>query len=145
MGLTVALDTNIFINVKNREEPYYRYSRRVLEAVDDGDVKALVSVIVVAEMCTGYYMFGDIEGEEEFLAYVLTSPNYEIADVDAKTADLAGKIRAEAGVRLPDAILIASAVLRNAYAVVTHDEELRKAEKLVRIMTAREFIASLGL
>jgi predicted nucleic acid-binding protein len=53
------LDT-IFINVKNRERPYYRYSRRTLEAIDEGEVKALISAIVLAEMCTGSSMFPDL-------------------------------------------------------------------------------------
>jgi predicted nucleic acid-binding protein len=66
VDLTVALDTDIFINVKNKEEPYYKYSRSIIEAVDGGMIRALISAVVVAEMCTGYYMFGDIEGRQEF-------------------------------------------------------------------------------
>jgi len=28
MGIAVAIDTNVFINVKNKEEPYYPFSKR---------------------------------------------------------------------------------------------------------------------
>ena len=140
MDLTVVLDTNIFINVKNREKPYYEHSRRILEAIDEGKVRALVSTIVIAEMCTGYYMFGDIEGKEKFLSHILASPNYEVVNVDTKIADLAGKIRIETDVKLPDAILVATALLKEAYAIVTHDKELKKAEKLVKILSAMDFI-----
>jgi len=141
--VTVALDTNIFINVKNREKPYYENSKKVLEAVDEGLVKALISTIVLAEMCTGYYMFGDLKGKQEFLSYILASPNYEIVQVNAGIADLAGKIRAETYVRLPDAIIIASAIIKDAEAIVTHDDELRKAKSLIRILSAKDLIQKL--
>ena len=143
MAVTVALDTNIFINVKNREKPYYENSKKVLEAVDEGLVKALISTIVLAEMCTGYYMFGDLKGKQEFLSYILASPNYEIVQVNAGIADLAGKIRAETYVRLPDAIIIASAIIKDAEAIVTHDDELRKAKSLIRILSAKDLIQKL--
>ena len=31
MGLKVTLDTNIFLNIKNKEEPFYKYSRMVYQ------------------------------------------------------------------------------------------------------------------
>jgi predicted nucleic acid-binding protein len=144
VDLTVALDTNIFINVKNREEPYYKYSRSIIEAVDGGRIRALISAVVVAEMCTGYYMFGDIEGKQEFLSHIMASPYYEIVNVEVKVADLAGKVRAETGMRLPDAILVASALTREAYALVTHDDELKRAERLLKVMSAKELIGEMG-
>ena len=143
MAVTVALDTNIFINVKNRERPYYENSKKVLEAVDEGRVKAVISTIVLAEMCTGYYMFGDLKGKQEFLSYILASPNYEVIHVNAWIADLAGKIRAETGIRLPDAIVVASAITKEVEAIVTHDDEFRKANSLIRILSAKDLIRKL--
>jgi len=48
-----AIDTNVFLNVKNKEEPFYDYSKNILDSVDDGRNKAFVSTVVVAEMCSG--------------------------------------------------------------------------------------------
>jgi len=74
----------------------------------------------------------------------MASPYYEIVNVEVKVADLAGKVRAETGMRLPDAILVASALTREAYALVTHDDELKRAERLLKVMSAKELIGEMG-
>jgi predicted nucleic acid-binding protein len=43
VGVAVVLDTNVFINVKNREEPYYPFSKRVLDWIDEGAMNGIVS------------------------------------------------------------------------------------------------------
>jgi len=56
MGIKVVLDTNIFLNVKNRGEPYYESLKRVLDAIDDGRSHAVVSVVSIAELCASCYI-----------------------------------------------------------------------------------------
>jgi hypothetical protein len=34
MGMKVGLDTNVFLNVKNKEKDYYEFSNEILNAVD---------------------------------------------------------------------------------------------------------------
>jgi len=72
VGITVVLDTNIFLNVKNREEPYLEPSRRVLDAVDEGKLRAVVSVISIAELCSGYYSAGDERGKQELIMHLVS-------------------------------------------------------------------------
>ena len=59
MAPRVILDTNIFLNVINREASYYGSSKELFDLIDAGEVKAVVSVITIAEMSTGYYLAGD--------------------------------------------------------------------------------------
>jgi len=56
-----VIDTNVFLNVKNREEPFYASSKTVLDSVDDGKNKALLSTVVLAEICAGYYLIREIK------------------------------------------------------------------------------------
>ncbi|MEM1577022.1 MAG: PIN domain-containing protein [Archaeoglobaceae archaeon] len=60
--LRVCLDTNVFIEVKNREEGY-EYCERILDAIDDGLIEAFVSPIVISEVLVGFY-----RNKEEFEA-----------------------------------------------------------------------------
>lgn len=134
-----AIDTNVFLNVKNREEPHYSYSKSVLDSIDDGLNKAFVSTVVIAEICTGYYLTHEIEEKKEFLLHLLSSENYTIVDVSTTIADEAARIRSETGLRLPDAIIAATGTLAKAKYVVTNDTEaFKKASKTIGVRTPKE-------
>ena len=55
MVTLISLDTNIFLNVKNKEEPFFEDSLMVLDLIDENKVMCVLSTIVLAEMCAGYY------------------------------------------------------------------------------------------
>lgn len=145
MAVKVAIDTNIFLNVKNREEPFFGYSKRILDAVDNGKLKCVLSAVIVAELCAGYYEYGEIEEKDEFLFHVVTSPNYLIIPLNVEVADEAGKIRQLTRLGLPDAIIVASASLNRVATLITHDERLRKAKDVIRILTAEQTCKEMSL
>jgi predicted nucleic acid-binding protein len=142
MALKAVLDTNIFLNVINQEEPFFSDSSALLDLVDDGRFFGVVSTISVAELSVGYYAAGDEAGLRRFLLHLLSSENYQLVDVDSNVAELAGKIRNETGLRLPDALIIASGLKAGADRVVTGDEEFKRAEKILKSVSPSEFLAS---
>ena len=66
--MKIGLDTNIFLNVKNKEEPFYQYSEAILNAIDEGELKAVISIISIAELCVGYYSKNELVDKDEFIA-----------------------------------------------------------------------------
>jgi predicted nucleic acid-binding protein len=141
-----VIDTNVFLNVKNKEQPYFNYSKSVLDSIDDGRNKAFLSTVVIAEICSGYYLTREIEEKEEFLLHVLSSQNYEVVDVSISIADEAARIRSETGLKLPDAIIVATGIIEKTKYVVTNDtDSFRKASKAITVRTPREFVSELGL
>jgi predicted nucleic acid-binding protein len=142
MALKTVLDTNIFLNVINQEEPYLKDSITLLDLVDDGRLFGVVSTISVAELSVGYYAAGDEAGLRRFLLHILSSENYQLVDVDSNVAELAGKIRTEVGLRLPDALIVSSGLKVGADCVVTGDEEFKRAEKILKSVSPSEFLAS---
>jgi len=140
METTVVLDTNIFLDVKNREESFFLSSKQILDAVDEGKIQAIVSVVSMAELCAGYYSAGDERGKQELLAHLLSTKSYSIVELDVKLSDSAGRIRAETGLRLPDAIIVASGIDRGATYIVTHDEEFKKGTRYLESVTSQEMI-----
>ncbi len=143
MATKVVIDTNIFLNVVNRENGFYWASKSILDAMDEGKLHGIVSTITLAEMASGYYQRGDERGRKEFMLHLLSSRNYSIVPLDAVIADLAGKIRAETGLRLPDAVIIASGVRSNAEFIVTNDRELKTPSNTLRPVGSKEFLALL--
>jgi predicted nucleic acid-binding protein len=139
MGLSAALDTNIFIEVKNKEASH-EFSRRILDWIDSGELRCVLSTVVIAEMCSGYHSAGELGEKDDFLAHVVSSQNYDIVDLSTGLADEAGRIRAATGLRLPDAIVAASALSKSADCLISNDLSLKRAEKFIRVLTAKEFV-----
>ena len=90
LNIVVAIDTNVFIDVKNKE-PSYSFSKQVLDWIDEGRVKGVVSTVVIAEMCAGYYETKELREKDDFLTDLLSSPNYEVVEVSAGVAGEAGR------------------------------------------------------
>jgi len=139
----VIIDTNVFLNVINREEPHFSPSKELLDLVDAGKVKAVVSVITIAELSTGFYLMGDERGRREFLLHVMSSEDYKVAPVDVGVADSAGRIRAETGLRLPDSIIVSSGLKERVDLIVTHDEGFKVAGEYIASATPEEMVQDL--
>jgi len=138
----IALSNGV-LNVINGEEPLFSLSKELLDLVDAGEVKAVVSVITIAELSTGFYIMGDERGRREFLLHVMSSEGYKVAPVDVGVADSAGRIRAETGLRLPDSIIVSSGLKERVDLIVTHDEEFKVAGEYITSATPEEVVQGL--
>lgn len=141
MAVTALIDTNIILNAKNGKEIHSEYSLHLLDAVEDGLVHGIISVISVAELCTGYYSQGDMRGKEEFLAHLMSSKNFTVVELSLEISDAAARIRADTGLRLPDAIIIATGLAKNAQYLVTNDKELKKAGRYLKVASPKELLS----
>jgi predicted nucleic acid-binding protein len=144
MAITVLIDTNIILNAKNVNEPYSTNSLQILDAIEDGLIQGIISIISIAELCTGYYFQGDMKGKEELLAHLISNKDFVIVDLDLEIADAAAKIRADTGLRLPDAIIIAAGLAKGAQYLVTHDKELKKADRYLEVISPKELLNKLS-
>jgi len=135
-----AIDANIFVSVINKERDSTQ-SKKVLDLVDDGNVKAIPSTIVIAEMCSGYANVGRSNEKNEFLTHVLGSSNYEIAEATVPVALNAGNLRAMEELKLPDALVVASGLPHKAEFLISNGEALRRRRQVtdIRILSAAEF------
>jgi predicted nucleic acid-binding protein len=141
--MEIVIDANVFLNVKNKEEPFYSYSEQVLNSVDEGRNKALLSTVVVAEICCGYYLTGETKDKDDFILHVSSSQNFSIIDLNTLIADQAAYGRSKTGMKLPDAIIAATAMIEKADRIITNDKDsFKKAAKLAKIQTSKEFVMS---
>ena len=141
--MEIVIDANVFLNVKNKEEPFYSYSEQILNSVDEGRNKALLSTVVVAEICCGYYLTGETKDKDDFILHVSSSQNFSIIDLNTLIADQAAYVRSKTGMKLPDAIIAATAMIEKADRIITNDKDsFKKAAKLAKIQTSKEFVMS---
>ncbi|CAE6488313.1 MAG: PIN domain-containing protein [Candidatus Nitrosotenuis sp.] len=140
MAITLLIDTNIILNAKNSSELHSAYSSQLLDMIEDGLMHGIISTVSIAELCTGYYSQGDVKGKEEFLAHLISNKSFEIIDLSTKIADTAAKIRSETGLRLPDAIIIATGLTRDTQYFVTNDKALDKASRYLQVISAKDLL-----
>lgn len=133
--MKVLLDTNVFIAVKNMEADH-QHCEKILDAVDDKKIEAVLSTIIVAEVLTGFYQNKEVGEAEHFMTQAKQS--YQIFPVDLEVAERAARLRSDKNMKLPDAIIIATAEIANAERLISKDNTLKKKTG-IDLLTPEEF------
>ncbi|MEE9378334.1 MAG: PIN domain-containing protein [Candidatus Lokiarchaeia archaeon] len=137
--MKITIDTNIFINVKEEEEPFFKYSSKILDAIEDGQLKGVISIITIAELCVGYYNVNKPKEKDEYISKLYSQDNFIIVNLDRVVADQSAKIRSKTNLRLPDSIIVAVSLLEKVSFLISNDERFNQAEKLIKVCTSEEF------
>ena len=133
-GLNVCVDTNLFIAISNKEEDA-EICKRIVRAIESRALSACMSTIVVTEMLVGFFQKGEVSEAEKFLTNAQYF--YEILPVTLNIAQIAARIRAENKIKLPDAILLATAKCASSDFLLSKDHPLQKKDPI--ILSPQEF------
>ena len=139
-GPSVIVDTNVFVSARNRRERGFAACRRLLDGIDHGDFRALVSTVTIAEIRAGLVPEEIPLVWRAMLTHLLTSPNYHVESVDADIAEAAGELRASSRLALPDALIVATGQLRGASFLVTQDRELARRQPNLLIKAPEDVV-----
>ena len=103
-----------------------RYSR-LFERHAKGELELAVTTVTLAEV-----LCGPLKAGEEALAarYRKVLESWQLVELDADIAESAARMRGIYGLKLPDAIQLASALAINADALVTHDRDFSRVRGL---------------
>ena len=137
--MKITIDTNIFINVKEQEEPFFKYSSKVLDAIEDGQLKGVISIITIAELCVGYYDINKPKEKDEYISKLYSQDNYIIVNLDRELADQSAKIRSETNLRLPDSIIVAASLNEKVSFLISNDGKFNRVKNLIKTCTSEEF------
>lgn len=88
-----------------------------------GDIAFAVTTVTIAEVMTGPLKAG---AEAVARRYRAALETWQVVDCTADIAESAARLRVRYGLKLPDAIQLASALAINADAVVTHDRDFER-------------------
>ncbi|HEX9343310.1 MAG TPA: PIN domain-containing protein [Actinomycetota bacterium] len=129
MGLAL-LDTSIVIAALNRHDALHRAAARVLLAERDRHALG-ISALTYAELLVGPLRAGGdaVQIVERFAA------QSRILDVSASIARLAAELRAKRGLKLPDAVIVATGLRHEADLILTGDARWQGIET-VRVVAS---------
>ena len=134
--MRIALDTNVLIYFLEGIEPYASEVEGLLNSFVKGKNEGIISTISVAEVLTGFYRAGDEKGVAETKALLedLTKDGLKIVPVTPEIADLAARLKAKRGGRLPATIVVATAIARDAELIYSEDEDLQRFNEDIRVL-----------
>jgi predicted nucleic acid-binding protein len=127
---TVLLDTMVFAYHLADHPDYSPLTAVVLDAVESGPLTGLATVVTLAELLTQPARAGDRRAMQEYELFLTHFPHLQLAPMDVDLARETALVRAETGLRTPDAIQVAAGRLHRADAIVTND--LRWRGRVVR-------------
>ena len=111
----VGLDTVLFIYHLEGTEPYSRFTTKLFTALSQGGFSAVASSLVFTELLVRPFGLGDegkIRACEVFLKGL---PGLEIHPVDERVAKEGARLRARYGLRAPDVLHLATALVHGGY------------------------------
>jgi predicted nucleic acid-binding protein len=127
IGARVLLDTPPIIYRLEGHATLARRFEPLFERHAAGEIRFAITTIGLAEVLAGPLMSGD-----EILAgrYRKVLGLWDVVDLDADIAEGAARLRASLGLKLVDAVQVASAVAIGADALVTHDRDFRRVKSI---------------
>jgi predicted nucleic acid-binding protein len=126
----LGLDTMTFIYHFEENKDFLPFTRALFELIEEGKIEGKTSVITRLEILVKPREDGDELLADEYRLILENFPHLEVIPVNAEIADLASAIRANYKFRTPDAIQLATSILKGAQAFVTNDESLKKVKEI---------------
>lgn len=121
-----ALDTVTLIYYLEGHPTYYAAARILFEKIERGDISAVISALVFAELLVPAYRAGQPQLAEKITHILGHYPNLTVIPLSSEIAVAAAQLRAEHQLRTPDAIHLATARHTGARGFITNDKELKK-------------------
>ncbi len=119
------IDANCFIYLFESHPVFGHPARSLFSVVEQGKYKALTSTLTLLEVMAGPIKYGKEELAHEYAELISTFPNLTLCDMNQDVACRAARFRAS-GVKSPDSIHLATAVVCEADYFITEDSCLCK-------------------
>jgi predicted nucleic acid-binding protein len=116
----IVADASWIIALRDPQDRHHAAARDIAEASTDEEV--LLHPVTFAECLVAPARLGRLDDAATALRAA-----YEIVDVDPDAPIRWARLRASTGLRLPDAVVLDTAITRGAETIVTFDERLSDA------------------
>jgi predicted nucleic acid-binding protein len=127
-GERLTLDASMLISHLARPEAVSKAATAVIAAISRGRNDAIISSVTVGELLVQPLRMGR-DATRRLTGFLDSLEELQVRSVDFLVAAEAARIRAETGISLPDAIVIATAVLTSSQVLVTNDRRLADASQ----------------
>jgi predicted nucleic acid-binding protein len=117
----IYLDTNIFIYALEGYPVFRAVLTTLFDALDRGELMAVTSELTLAEVLVKPLLDHHAERKAAYLQALQPSTSLQIISVSREVLIAAARLRADANLKLPDAIHLATAQLTGCGEFLTND------------------------
>ncbi|OPY22536.1 MAG: PIN domain protein [Methanomethylovorans sp. PtaU1.Bin073] len=135
----IGIDSMFFIYLLEDHPDFSDIVSSILKDVESGEMTGVTSVITLLEILVKPKMDYNVSAVDDYKNVLSNFPNLEIVPVDNKIADIASTLRADYGIKTPDAIQVATSIKEGCSAFLTNDFALKKIKE-IRVITLRDII-----
>ncbi|MBI5789746.1 MAG: PIN domain-containing protein [Candidatus Schekmanbacteria bacterium] len=136
----IAIDTSLFIYYIEEDERYINAADTLFNLIAEGSLNAVTSLITLIEVLVQPIKHGNKDLEEKYRKLLLYSNNLEIENMNLDIAERTAELRAKYNIRVPDAIQLATALVRRAEVFITNDVRLGNIFQEIPIIVLDNYI-----
>ena len=125
----IYMDASAFIYSAELQEPYLTILAPAWQHVASGRVDVVCSELVITEILVRPLREGDKKAESERRA-IITAPYVRLVPPTRHHWEIAARLRAEAGLKTPDALHAATALRAGCQLFITNDSDFRRVPHL---------------
>jgi predicted nucleic acid-binding protein len=126
----LAFDTAPIIYFVEANPVYDKLVSNIFDRVAAGTLEGWTSVISLSEVLVQPIVSGRNDLQQTYRELLLKSSNFHTNPINAAVAETPARMRANYGLRLPDAIQIAFAIDVGCQAIVCNDRSMRRVTEL---------------
>jgi len=127
-GQSVLLETVVLIYFLEGHERFGPVAEGIFRRIEQGALKGVISSLVFTELLVPLYRAGKGGDASGLVMRLRGFSNLQVHDIDAEIAATAARLRADHGLRSPDALHAATALAAGADGILTNDRKLRRLE-----------------
>ena len=124
-GSRVLLDTVALIYFLEENKRYSKKAEKIFGRIESGELQGVMANLVFAELLVPLYRSGDPQAAAGLSNRLINFRNLEIITLTTEISREAARLRADHGLRTPDAIHGATAIINQATGILTNDKRLK--------------------
>ena len=123
-ALPVALDTCIFIYFIEEHSKYLSIVQPIFAAISAGNLNAVTSALTLMETLVLPYRLGNVLLANQYEAFLTRSRGLKLDRITTNTCRAAAQLCAAYGIKTPDALQLATALMAKCSTFLTNDRAL---------------------
>lgn len=137
----VAFDTNALIYLFEGREPYAAMVAEAMDRIELGEAVGVLSTIIELELLVRPLREQNLSFVVRLDLFLRNERNIVLRPVDRPVARAAAAIRARTNLKVPDAILAATAAVERCDAIIGNDAEVARRSTEVPYLQLSSFVA----
>ena len=125
IGKVVYLDSNVFIYAVEGFAGHRRFLEDLFREIEAGRIEAVTSELTIAEVLVKPFETGREDIADVYRELLETRGHLTLVPIDGAILIQAARHRAALGIKLPDAIHVATALVTGCDALVSNDRGMR--------------------